>query len=196
MVVPRDFSEMASRRMACSMRPSRTVTAPTPCSTAWMQLRVLGIMPPAMRPLSISSRARLTSIRAMRVDWFWLSTRMPSVSVRKTSLSAFTASATARAASSALQLQAPPSSPREMGETTGRKPASSRVWRRVGSTLEMAPTRPRAGSFCRAVMRPPSRPETPQALAPILSRAATTALLTLAERAISAVSSTASSVTR
>lgn len=62
--------------------------------------------------------------------------------------------------------------------------------------MVMVPTRPRALSFCRAVMRPPSRPEMPQALAPIRSRAATMDLFTRADRAISAVSSTVWSVTR
>ena len=50
----------------------------------------------------MSSLARLTSILAMRVDWLWLSTRIPSVSVRKMSLSAPTASATARAVAEAV----------------------------------------------------------------------------------------------
>ena len=52
--------------------------------------------------------------------------------------------------------------------------------------MVMVPTRPRALSFCRAVMRPPSRPDRPQALAPMRSRAATMDLFTRAERAISA----------
>ena len=165
--------------------------APAPVPAAYTPAFVATAKPIEQNHLTLA-----TSMRAMRVDWLWLSTRMPSVSVRKMSLSAPIASATARAASSALQFRAPPSSLRLTGETTGRKPLSSKVRRSRGSTFVMVPTRPSALSFCRAVMRPPSRPDTPQAFAPMRSRAETMDLFTRAERAISAVSNTVSSVTR
>ena len=138
-------------------------TWPTPDWMAWTQPRTLGAMPPAMRPASISSMARFTSMWGTAVLVLWLSMRMPPTSVRNTSFWALSASATARAASSALQFRPPPSSPRAMGEMTGRKPASSRVVMSLVSTRVISPTRPRAGSFTVAVMRPPSLPDTPTA---------------------------------
>ena len=83
-----------------------------------------------------------------------------------------------------------------MGETTGTKSPSSRVVSTLGSTRVMLPTRPRAGSLTTAVMSPPSLPEMPTPETSNRARSRTMALFTWADRAISAASRAASSVTR
>ena len=98
------WPDTASSSITWSMRPSSTATLDTPFSRARTQLLSLGTMPPWMRPLSSSSLASEAVREEMAVLALRLSIRMPSTSVRKTSLSAFSASATAQAASSALQL--------------------------------------------------------------------------------------------
>ena len=62
------------------------------------------------------------------------------------------------------------------------------------STWVISPTRPRAGSFTVAVMRPPSLPDTPTADTFCRANSWTMDLFTWADRASSAVSSTAWSV--
>src|SRR5258708_32306217 len=43
-----------SSSTACCILPSLMTTPSTPCSSAWMQVSPLGIMPPAMVPSAIS----------------------------------------------------------------------------------------------------------------------------------------------
>ena len=103
--------------------------------------------------------------------------RTPSTSERYTRAAAFSATASARAASSAFTLSAPPSAPCGHGRDHRHQAARPRPPPgRAASTASGEPTRPRP-SWTRARMRPASRPDRPTAARPAALRPAASALV-------------------
>ena len=124
------------------------------------------------------------------------SRRIPSMSVRYTSFSAPSASATAPATTSALMLYACPSAPEPIVAMTGMRSCASNRSRIAGFTRATSPTKPSAGSCGLASMSPADSPLTPTASAPCTLIADTMPGLTFPTSTMRAMSTVSASVTR
>src|SRR5690606_32045843 len=172
-IVPLPWVVKTSSRVECGTRPSITVAAGTPPSTARRHASILGTMPAESDGRSAASSER--EICATSEPRSGHDVYRPSTSVSTTSFFAPSATASAAAAVSALTLSTCVGSSRSgaIVETTGMRPASSRSWTAAGCTSTTSPTSPTStGSpstvACRrwACRRPPSSPESPTAYGP------------------------------
>lgn len=100
-MVPAPYLVKVSSNNTCGIRPSRMCAASTSFSMAWIQVSILGIMPPEMIPSLVSLRASLMVSSLMSSLSLF---RTPATSVSMMSLAAPRAAAIAPAAVSALML--------------------------------------------------------------------------------------------
>src|SRR5438128_2052619 len=171
--------------------PIRTAWAPARMAVA--AARSLAAMPSVAAPSSMRVSISPAATDACTVP----STVTPGTSDTNSSSVAWSAPATAAAASSALTLKGrPPSAAGAIGAMTGVSPASSKLWSSDTRTATISPTCPRPpGARC-AVNRPPSTPESPMASSPARRNAVTSMRLTGPASTISTASATSGVVTR
>src|SRR5207302_1137167 len=167
--------------------PIRTAWAPARMAVA--AARSLAAMPSVAAPNSIRVSMSPAATDGCTVP----STVTPGTSDTNSSSAAWSAPATAAAASSALTLKGrPPSAAGAIGAMTGVSPARSKLWSSETRTATISPTCPRPpGARC-AVNRPPSTPESPMASSPARRNAVTSMRLTGPASTISTASATSS----